>query len=303
MISGKKQLYPQLRLRPSMKAMGLCLFLFVAGAARGQTLADGFYRLSGDESARSVLSQGGKRLLLGRTQELAIERNEIFSEDNANSQFWVTVAVPYDPNLNASSLVLVVANRGYPSAGGGSSPGISQIDFRVSGASSALDVSRYLNTPIVYRRHPAHQLLVSFAPTKERFQIGDEVKVELRITNIGANTIAFLQGGQYRGSRDNQYAFSARLLGWQIRDIGTSSHHGGIGVKRTLAPDEVFEAEISLGKWFSFDEVGRYEVHGSYYLSFLDPDGESFRPIWTDYVSSDFVVNIDEQQTESGRRQ
>ena len=104
-----------------------------------------------------------------------------------------------------------------------------------------------------------------------------------------------MQGGAYRGStRDNQYDFSARLLGVQIPDIGTNSHFGGLAVAHILKPGEEFKDAVSLSKWFAFDRAGLYELHGTYQLQFVEPDAESFRMIWTDYASGDFVVQIDD---------
>jgi hypothetical protein len=196
---------------------------------------------------------------------------------------------------DAFSYVLVVAGRGYPSIGSGGGNGSYQISFRTSGADGAEQISRFLGTPVVYRRHPGHQLLVSFTPTKASFRTRDEVTATFRIENVGTNAIAFRKGGQYRGStRDNQYEFSARLQGRQVRGIGNNFHMGGLSGRQVLKAGAVFEDEVSLGNWFEFDKPGRYEILGTYDLTFFDPDPEAdWTPIWTDLVSSEFVVNID----------
>jgi hypothetical protein len=97
----------------------------------------------------------------------------------------------------------------------------------------------------VYRRHPQHNILVSFSPTKPEFKIGDEVTSVLQVTNIGKNALSFNKGGRNRAVRDNQYIFSARYNGKQVEDIGSSSHFGGMYVKRVLKPGEVFEDTIN----------------------------------------------------------
>jgi hypothetical protein len=79
-----------------------------------------------------------------------------------------------------------------------------------------------------------------------------------------------------------------------VDDIGTSYHFGGLASRQVLKPGKVFEDKISLSKWFAFDKAGVYEIHGSYYLDFNDPDAESWRTIWEDYVSADFTVQIKE---------
>lgn len=279
----------------AMKTISLCLLLVLTHAACAQPVEDGLYVLTGDESAPSVPSADGTRLFLGQAQELAIAGSRIHSEDNANSQFWVSVSVAPDSNIDPASLVLVVSNRGYRWSGSGRGPDALLVDFRVSGADNARAVSDYLSTPIRYRRHPDHQLLVAYAPTKERYRVGDEVFVGLTIENIGSTPIAFFKGGSYRGStRDNQYDFSARLSGSQVPDIGTNLHFGGIGVTRTLAPGEKFRDAVSLSKWFAFDRPGRYEVHGFYRLQLVEADDVGSGPLWTDYASGDFVVHIDD---------
>jgi hypothetical protein len=168
------------------------------------------------------------------------------------------------------------------------------LDFRFSGPDDALAVARYLNAPIICHRHPGHQLLVSFTPARTSFRIGADVPVTFRIENVGANTVAFSKGGAYRGaSRDNQYSFSARLWGRQVEDIGSSNHFGGIAGSVFLKSGEVFADNVDLKKWFAFDRPGTYEVLGSYSMHYFDPEGEAFRTIWSDYVTSAFEVKID----------
>lgn len=269
--------------------------LLAGSAAHAQTLTDGFYRLSSDTSAPSVTSQDGRSLSLGPVQEIAVGQSRIYAEDNANSQFWINVGVPQNVRDDAFSYVLVVADRGYPSIGGGGGNDSYQISFRISGADDAEHLSRFLGTPVIYRKHPGHQLLVSFTPTKASFRARDEVTAKFRIENIGTNAIAFRKGGQYRGStRDNQFEFSARLQGRQVPGIGTNFHMGGLSGRQVLKAGAVFEDEVSLGNWFAFDKSGRYEILGTYDLTFFDPDPEAdWTPIWTDLVSSEFAVTID----------
>lgn len=270
------------------------LLLASTCAVFGQASADGFYMKSADDSAPFALGQDGKRVSLGPAQEVAIRRSDVYSQDNANSAFWIGVGMSSEAHPRATSYVLVVANRAYPVAGSGSAAGFFEINFKVSGANNARDVARFLGTEIAYRRHPGHQLLVSFTPVLPSFRVGDEVVAKFRIENVGTNTIAFMKGGHYRGStRDNQYKFSAQFLGKQVPDIGTSNHFGGIATPRVLEAGDVFEDEISLSKWFAFDKKGLYEVFGAYDLTFYDPSNETHRPIWTDYVSGQFLVRID----------
>jgi hypothetical protein len=269
------------------------LFLGSTCAALAQVPPDGFYLRSADESAPFALTQGGTRVSLGPAQEVPIQSSRVYSEDNANSTFRVSVHIPLEGNRQATPYVLVVANRAYSPSGGGSGPGYYAIGFRASGVDNALDISRFLSTPIAYRKHPGHQLLVSFTPVLPSFRIEDDVRVRFRIQNIGTNPISFMQGGHYRGStRDDQYTFSARLLGKQVQDIGSNIHFGGIAGIRVLKAGDVFEDEVNISKWFAFDKKGSYEVFGSYDLRFHDP-ANARETVWTDYVSDRFLVKIE----------
>src|SRR5262245_42635601 len=174
------------------------LFVVSTCAALGQAPPDGFYLRSADASAPFALAQDGNRVPLGPAQVAMSSR--IYSQDNANSTFWVNVQIPPEAAPQAESYVLVVGNRAYPWGGSGSGPGHYEISFRVSGADNARDVARFLSAPIDYRKHPGHQLLVSFTPLLPSFRIGDDVRVRFRIENIGTNTISFQKGGHYRGA-------------------------------------------------------------------------------------------------------
>jgi hypothetical protein len=274
------------------------LLLFGACALGADQPGDGIYLWSKDGSAPPITSQAGKKLFLGARQDLKIQSLDLSSRNNANTRFHLSLTLPYDKNIGPSSYILIVSGTAYEQIASGalqenaSQEKTSSISFRISGEKSAQQVSQYLKTPIVYRKHPRHNLLVSFTPTRQEFGTGDEVTATLRITNVGTNTISFLQGGRNRAARDNQYVFCARYKLQQVEDIGTSGHTGGLGRCCVLKSGDVFEDKISLSKWFSFDKAGTYEVHGSYYLDFNDPDAESRRTIWEDYVSADFIVII-----------
>ena len=270
------------------------LFFLASDAALADPPTDGFYLTSKDASAPSVMTQDGQKRSLGRRVEFNAPPTKIFSADNANTQFGFTIVVPRELYVETSGYVLVVANRSYLQSGSGRSPDVYTLDFSFSGADDALAVSRYLNAPIVYHRHPGQQLLVSFTRAKTSFHVGDDVPVTFSIKNVGANAIAFSKGGAYRGaSRDNQYSFSARLWSKQVPDIGSSNHFGGLAGRIVLKPGEVFEDHVDLKKWFAFDKPGTYEVLGSYSMRYFDPDGDAFRTIWSDYVTGAFVVTIE----------
>lgn len=286
-----------------MKRFVTTLLLFVSTSVLGADQPDdGIYLRAQGKPAPWINSQDGQKLFLGIKQTLKIKKSELFSQNNTNTRFYLSVTIPYDESIGPSTYILIVAGTAYRQSGSGASQKkTSTLSFYLSGEENAKQVSEYMKTPLVYRRHPRHNLRVSFTPTEQEFGVGDEVTATLRITNVGTNSVSFMKGGRNRAARDNQYVFSARYRGKQVEDIGTSYHFGGIAVRHVLKSAEVFEDKISLSKWFSFDKAGMYEVHGSYYLNFNDPDAESWRTIWEDYVSADFIVRIKEQEEASNK--
>jgi len=263
---------------------------------------DGIYLRAHSEPAPWIKSQDGQKLFLGAKQTLKIQKSELFSQNNGNTRFYLSVTIPYDESIGPSTYILIVAGTAYGQSGSGASQKkTSSPSFYISEEKNAKQVSEYMKTLLLYRRHPRHNLLVSFTPTEQEFSVGEQVTATLQIMNVGTMSISFMKGGRNRAARDNQYVFSARHGGKQVDDIGTSYHFGGLASRRVLKPGEVFEDKISLSKWFAFDKAGMYEIHGSYYLDFNDPNAESWRTIWQDYVSADFTVLIKETNEVSNK--
>ena len=277
-----------------MKSLVATLLLLIcAQAAFAADLDNGIYAASQKVSAPSVRNQAGQARHLGQKHNLKIKQSFFFAQDNANTEFVLSMNIPYDKDLGPSTYLLVVEGTAYDQNGSGSSQQeTSSLNFMILGEQKAKQVAKYLGIPIVYRKHPQHKLGVRFMPTKREFQPGEEVTATLQITNVGANTVAFMKGGRNRAARDNQYLFAAYFNGKGVEDIGTTNHFGGLASRRALKPGETFEDRISLSKWFAFDKSGLYDIHGSYYLDFQDPGGHSWRTLWEDYVSADFSINI-----------
>jgi len=268
----------------------LCFSPFPALAGQAE---NGIYERTQNTSAALVRAQDGQEVRFGKRATLQILKTEMFSQNKENTQFSLFVTIPYDLGLGPSSYILFVDGTAYRQGGSGpSQKETSSLSFYITGDDKAQQVAKYFGSSLRYRRHPGYELQVSFIPAKPEFETGEEVIVTLRITNVGTKAIAFMQGGRNRAARDNQYIFSARYQGKQVEDIGTSYHFGGMSVRRVLEPREVFEAEVSLNKWFLFREAGVYEIHGSYYLDFQDPADDSWKTIWEDYASADFAVTI-----------
>jgi hypothetical protein len=271
----------------------LMMLLASANAFGGDQPADGIYLRADGAPAPGIRCQDGQEGFLGARQDLKIRKSELLSQDNANTRFYLSLTIPYDKTIGPSTYLLLVRGTAYRQSGSGTSGEETfSLSFYISGEDKAKEVSEYLAVPVHYRRHPHHTFLVSFTPTKEDFNPGEDVTATLHIRNIGSDAVAFMKGGRNRAARDNQYVFCTHRGGKQVEDIGTSYHFGGLAARRVLKPGDVFEDTISLSKWFSFAEPGMYEIHGSYYLDFKDPDSQSWATIWEDYVSADFMVTI-----------
>lgn len=268
--------------------------LYSICALGAEPLPDGIYLHAPGQPAPPIRTQDGREFFLGAKRELKIQRNELLSDDNANSHFQLHLTTAYDPALSPETYLLIVAGTVYRQGGSGAShQESSSLTFQILEEDNAKQVARYFDIPIAYRRHPGHKLRVAFTPTKQSFASGAEVTAVLRITNIGTKPIAFMKGGRNRAPRDNQYIFSAHRYGEPVPEIGTSQHHGGMASKYMLQPAATFEDTISLSKWFAFDMTGFYDIHGSYFMDFIEPEADSWRTVWTDYVGADFMVKID----------
>ncbi len=286
-----------------MKRIVTALLMLIGTYAVGADQPDdGIYLRADGEPASWIVSQDGQKVFLGAKQDMKIQKSELFSQDNANTRFYLWLTVPYDKTIGPSSCVLMIGGTGYRQTGSGASlEETSSLIFYISGEENAKEVSKRLSVPLGCRTHPRHTLLVSFIPAKQAFNPGEEVTVTFRIKNIGTNTVSFIKGGRNRAARDNQYVFSARRRGNQVEDIGTSDHCGGIAGRRLLKSGDVFEDTISLSKWFAFTEPGIYEIHGAYYLDFKAPESDSWRTIWEEYVSADFMVTVKEPKQTSNK--
>lgn len=279
------------RNRPLIAALISLCSVCALGA---EPVPDGLYLHAPGEPAPPIRTQDGREFFLGARRDLKILGSDLLANDNANSQFQLQLTTPYDPTLVPGTYLLIVAGTAYRQGGSGASQQeSSSLTFQILEEDNARQVARYFNIPIAYRRHPGHELRVTFTPTKQSFASGSEVTAVLRITNMGTKSIAFMKGGRNRAPRDNQYIFSAHRYDEPVPEIGTSRHFGGLASKYVLQPAATFEDTISLSKWFAFDMTGFYDIHGSYFMRFIDPEADSWGTVWTDYVSADFMVKID----------
>jgi hypothetical protein len=255
-------------------------------------LGEGFYALSLEGSGFPV-KINDHTFYIGNRLNFSVVKAEVRSENNANTKFQLTVTMPNDQKPQ-SNIALFVGGTAYSSSGGGGDQKTVSLEFPIAGRDSANQVANLFKIKPILRSHPHYELEIFIKPTREEFFVGQRVSVLFHLRNVGGTIISFKKGGRNRAARDNQYVFSCRLSAAQVEDIGNSAHFGGISTDWKLKPGEVFEEEIDLSKWFAFDKPGIYELLGSYYMEFKDPDEDipSFSPIWTDYATSEFIVKI-----------
>ena len=111
----------------------------------------------------------------------------------------------------------------------------------------------------------------------------------LAIENVGRIPVSFRVGGANRGSRDNQFGFTAYGPMGAVPDTGDPVHFGGLSYNTMLKPGETFRKEVDLRKWFTFKQPGRYTITGTYDLVFSDPANGDYLPIWLDKAASTFT--------------
>jgi len=276
------------------------LFFACLHTLAAEQIEDGFY-LAVKESETKIADQDGNRVPMvpvGQKQKLKINDGQITSGNNSNTRFSLYLNVPYDKNIDTGTYVLVVDGTAIKQNGCGSGQDTSNIYFNLNNRRIAEKAAEFLGVPLHLRKHPGHKLHVTLTPSKEVYAPGEEVEVTMRIVNVGTDAIAFMVGGRQRATRDNQYIFSAYNNGKQVEDIGTTNHFGGQAYRKVLQPEEAFESKISLNKWFAFDEPGFYSVHGSYYMSFVDVEGDRFATVWDDFVSAGFYFRVEKHGEE-----
>lgn len=165
----------------------------------------------------------------------------------------------------------------------------------VVGHANAKKVAAALNVKLQERKHPGHQLLVSWKPMRESFKVGEAVMLELEIVNVGSTAVRFMEGGQQRGARDNQFGFTAFAgsgFDKPVPATGDPMHHGGLAAFRELKPGEVFRKQVDLSKWFRFEKADTYQITGMYELDLKNKDFDA-RVLWEEFAIGRCLVRIE----------
>ena len=277
----------------------LCFALLVSLCAGGPAFADGpppadgFHLLADEGAGPAVVDAEGRRWFWAGELDLPIQAAEIAAQDNANEEFRLTLEVPYDAEIHSRNYGLWLDGELLRHAGTGSDANAgASIHFRFRGGDRARRIADFLKIPVRRRERPDGVLAVAFAPAKAEFELGEIVMATMRVVNAGPAALVFRQGGMNRGSRDNQYAFTASRAGEPVPDVGSEFHRGGLSIQRELKPGEAFEARVSLNDWFTFDRPGRYEIRGTYRMEIWPAAGAETALPWDETLGAGFAVDI-----------
>ena len=270
----------------------VCLVCSVS-TAWSADLPNGIYQVVENGEGKLVDRTMGGQVELGERLSENFGEVSIQSVSNPNDLFRVSLKQA-GPVETRGPLALCIDGVCEVIGARGNSEGSGKLDLiaAVSGAENARRIAVALNTTVAERKHPGYLLAVAWRPLKPEFKVGEAVTLELCIKNVGQVPVRFLEGGQNRGPRDNQFgftAFSGLGAGKAFPDTGDTMNFGGLGAYRTLKPGEIFRKQVDVTKWFKF-EKGLYLITGTYQLNFYDED---FRhSTWEDFVTGRCTVIV-----------
>lgn len=263
----------------------LLLALLLAVPAAADVAADGFYVRPENFDAANAAGADARISGLKDRRDYAVSEAKVTSQDNANTSFFVQVALPFDEALDKVRHVLVVGGDVFEQNGSGSQAGkTSWLDFTVAGRDKADAVAAYFKVKRTLRAHPGHRLRVSFVPKRSVYRLGESLVVTLRIENVGDAAVRFMDGGHNDGARDNQFVFHATGA---LPEKPAVYDFGGMAGIRELKPGEVFEKEVDMSAWFE-SQAGTHAIHGAWRLELRD--GE--RLVWEDWATAEFTIRI-----------
>lgn len=275
---------------------GAIAFFIIAANLSAAELANGIYPLVPDGQGTRVGRTSGGTIDLGKRVSDNFGDVTIWSLSNQNDHFRVKMdsAGPFDGRGHSAIYIDGVCEV----IGSTSDPdpdGKLNILADIVGLENIEKVAGRLNAKPRLRKHPGHQLRVSWKQVKASDKIGGPVLLELEILNAGTTTIHFVAGGQQRGFRDNQFGFTAFAssgFGKALTDAGDPQNFGGHGSFHTLAPGEAFHKQVDITKWFKFEAEGMYQITGIYELRLQD--GDAGAPVlWDEFATGRCLVRIE----------
>ena len=273
-----------------------CLFALTFFA--DNEFENGIYEVVSEQNAKVTMHVGEREVHLGNRVDFESNNISIWSETNNNDQFGFCLRGCRVEQSN-SKMFAIVTNGKCFSLSASQSPKGGSIDFdfwgKTNTADDAKSISKFLNTDITLNKHPGHQLQTALRPTKESFKVGQKMPLEIEITNVGNSPVYFMNGGQQRGPRNNQFrfiAFSAKNNGKAIADTGDPLNFGGLAAFVTLKPGETFKHSADLANWFEISTPDSLHVTGLFELVLMNKDHEHTGPRWRDFAVGECTVQI-----------
>jgi len=221
----------------------ICLVCSVSTAWSAE-IPNGIYRVV-DEGFGTLADRSiGGRVVLGKRLSEDFGEVSIWSTSNQNDRFrvWMKgaglVGNPGQIAVCIEGVCEVIGSQG-KSAGSDKADLIAD----VSGKENARKIAAAFNAKIMERKHPGYLFQIEWKPVKDQFKVGEAVTLELAVKNVGPVPVYFMEGGQNRGPRDNQFgftAFSGFGFGKAVPDTGDPTNFGGLAGFRTLKPGETF---------------------------------------------------------------
>ena len=233
---------------------------------------------------------------VGEKANLKILGASVCSKNNANTKFGIVLKTSdFQIDTNTYLKVLKVGNHWYSISGSAGKTGgpYNQLSFVTHNQDYAEAIAKWLSVPCQLRSPPGYKILVQFLPLKTAFGTNEPIIVKFKIQNLDERTIIFKQEGVAVGSRNEQYGFRAQFSSQTeylkaVPDVGNPepSAPDEIYFGHQIKPGETFEDQIDLKKWFSFDQIGNYQIHGFYRVEFDQTK------LWDDYLSADFTIIV-----------
>lgn len=273
----------------------------VINADQASTNSNGLYYLSSDPSAPEVQTEPGiwntsATIRVGEKANVKILGASVYSENNANTTFDITLKTSdFQIDINTYQKVLKVGNHWYSISGSAGKTGgpYNQVGFVTHNQDYAEEIANWLSVPCQLRSPPGYKLLVQFLPLKTAFGTNEPAIVKFKVQNLDERTITLKRKAVSNGWRNEQYGFRAQFSSQTehlkaVPDVGIPepSSPDEMYTGHQIKPGETFEDQIDLKKWFSFDQIGDYQIHGFYRVEIYQT-----KP-WDDCLSADFTIIV-----------
>jgi len=143
-----------------------------------------------------------------------------------------------------------------------------------------------------------------FSLAKTNYFTGEPIWVTFAVTNTGAITACFPDGGRFEGAgRDGRYSISAtrdngQAVGEPVQPMGI---YGGLGTTWVLKPGETYSREVLANFWCAFTNAGRYALTCKRTLNLLTEEQRLRAVIEEAYPAVQFQTRLSIRLSEDQR--